>query len=249
VTTGYSASDPRSVHYTLFSPLTDHRNRQDGSGGLDAFSVASSSSSPALSNSNPRSNSHSPKASGMVSPESEPNGRYPYNPDPRRGDGYRFAFSFLTSSQCVLTTAIFCPRHGVHPSSIPPNFHSRSNSGAYAYAANNNYVPSASPVLQHPHNQRLSTQPDYRQVQLFDPERSQFPHPSLMQHFIQLFFEHYPQYSFITYDQVMSECWENRLSPVIANLIASMASKCVSLCVSSHSCSNHPAADTLIIPS
>ncbi|KAG6821021.1 hypothetical protein H0H93_007911 [Arthromyces matolae] len=48
--------------------------------------VTSCSSSPALSShSNNRSNSHSPKASGMVSPEGDPNNRYPsYPPDPRR---------------------------------------------------------------------------------------------------------------------------------------------------------------------
>lgn len=87
---------------------------------------------------------------------------------------------------------------------------------------------SPSPVLQQPHNQRLPSQPDYRQVQLFDPERSQFPSPTLMPHFIQLFFEkHASDYSFISYDQIMSDFWENRLSPVTANIIASMATKCV----------------------
>ncbi|TFK25560.1 hypothetical protein FA15DRAFT_755787 [Coprinopsis marcescibilis] len=176
---------------------TDHRH--DSGHGLDAFSVPSGSSSPSLTNSNPRSNSHSPKASGLVSPESEPNGRYPYSSDPRRADGYS--------------------RHSAH-SSIS-SFHSRNNSYGY-----NNYVGSPSPVLQQPHNQRLPSQPDYRQVNLFDPERSQYPHHTLMPHFIQLFFEqHGPEYTFITYDQVIHDFWENRLSPVVANCIASMACK------------------------
>ncbi|KAG2015849.1 hypothetical protein CC2G_009078 [Coprinopsis cinerea AmutBmut pab1-1] len=178
----------------------DHSARHDHNPALDAFSVASSSSSPSLTHSNPRSNSHSPKASGMVSPEGEPNGRYPYSSDPRRGDGYR---------------------HSAH-SSISSTYHSRNNSG-YGY---NNYPASPSPVLQHPHNQRLPSQPDYRQVQLFDPERSQFPHPTLMPHFIGLFFEqHGSEYTFLMYEQILNDFYENRLSPVIANAIASIACK------------------------
>lgn len=61
-------------------------HRADGNPALDAFSVASGSSSPSMSShSNPRSTSHSPKASGLVSAEGESNGRYQsYPPDPRR---------------------------------------------------------------------------------------------------------------------------------------------------------------------
>ncbi|KAJ2931307.1 hypothetical protein H1R20_g5842, partial [Candolleomyces eurysporus] len=159
----------------------------DHSNGVDAFSVASSSSSPSLSNSGLRSNSHSPKASGLVSPEGDANGRYPYPADPRRDSEY-----------------------------------SRNNSYGYP-----NYVGSPAPVLHHPHNSRLPPhQPDYRHVQLTDPERSQFPHPSLMPHFIQLFFENLGhEYGFLTYDQLMNDYYEGRLPPALANCVAALASR------------------------
>ncbi|KAG6812543.1 hypothetical protein H0H92_002312 [Tricholoma furcatifolium] len=64
--------------------VTSCDNWKDTNPALDAFSVASGPSSPALSShSNNRSTSHSPKPSGVVSPN--PDARYTtYPPDSRR---------------------------------------------------------------------------------------------------------------------------------------------------------------------
>lgn len=67
--------------YISLNPL----RRVDNNPALDAFSVSGSSSPALSSHSNNRSNSHSPKTSGMVSPDGDTNNRYPsYPPDPRR---------------------------------------------------------------------------------------------------------------------------------------------------------------------
>ncbi|KAF5325756.1 hypothetical protein D9611_000077 [Ephemerocybe angulata] len=176
----------------------DHRH--DSNPALDAFSVASSSSSPSLSNAALRSNSHSPKASGLVSPEGEANGRYPYPSDPRRGDpNYRHSANSSISS-----------------------FHSRNNSYGYS-----NYAGSPAPALHQPLNSRPPTQADYRHVQLFDPDRPHYPHPSLIHQFVQAFFENNlgNEFPFLTYEQLMNDAWENRLPPAIANVVAAMASR------------------------
>jgi hypothetical protein len=54
-----------------------------------------------------------------------------------------------------------------------------------------------------------------------------------MPHFIGLFFEqHGSEYTFLMYEQILNDFYENRLSPVIANAIASIACKYVSfICV------------------
>lgn len=63
-------------------PSYSRCHRSDGNPSLDAFSVASGSSTP--SRSNPRS-SHSPKPSGVAYSDGESNGRYgPYPSDSRR---------------------------------------------------------------------------------------------------------------------------------------------------------------------
>ncbi|KAF8637968.1 hypothetical protein AX16_010600 [Volvariella volvacea WC 439] len=169
----------------------DHRNRTNGT--LDGFSVSSNTPSPSLnSHSSQRSNSHSPKASGMVTAEIDTNPRYQYPQDTRRG---------VTS-----------------PSSVSP-FYSRSND-----PMNYSFVQTSPAHLQH-HHTRHSSQPyNPRLVHLFDPDSPQRPHPSLMPHFIQLFFEQFSaDFNFLTYDAIMGEYWENALSPLLANCIASLA--------------------------
>jgi hypothetical protein len=70
--------------------------------------------------------------------------------------------------------------------------------------------------------------PSLRQVGLFNAERQQEPNPSLMTHLIPLFFEHMGnEFPFISHDEITSAFWEQRLSPQLANAIASMASRSV----------------------
>ncbi|KAG6920062.1 hypothetical protein DXG01_010130 [Tephrocybe rancida] len=80
----YFAERSRAIAGPNVGAYVDEQ-RSDTNPALDAFSVASGSSSPALSShSNNRSNSHSPKASGMVSADGDTNNRYQsYPPDPR----------------------------------------------------------------------------------------------------------------------------------------------------------------------
>ncbi|KAH9485202.1 hypothetical protein JR316_0002109 [Psilocybe cubensis] len=173
--------------------------RSEPSSTLDAFSVASGSSSPSLSSSDPRSNSHSPKASGMVSADIEHSGRYPsYAPDSRH----------------------IGPSHG-HSSSISSFDSLRSNTGVPPY---NNFVGHTPPL--YPTVSRNSYQGDQRPIQLFDPENPQRPHPNLMTHFIQVFFDRHGQdFTFLTYQDVLADFWEQRLSLILANCIAAMAVK------------------------
>lgn len=89
---------------------------------------------------------------------------------------------------------------------------------------------SPAPVLPHP-NSRPPTQPqqDYRHVQLFEPDR-EVPPNSLMQHYIQVFIENLGhEYPFLTYDQLIHDAWEGRMPAPLANVIAAMASRSVSL--------------------
>ncbi|KAG6886306.1 hypothetical protein C0993_006716 [Termitomyces sp. T159_Od127] len=81
----YFAERSRAIAGPNVGTYVDEQRRIDNNPALDAFSV-SGSPSPALStHSNNRSNSHSPKASGIVSPDGDANNRYPsYPPDPRR---------------------------------------------------------------------------------------------------------------------------------------------------------------------
>jgi hypothetical protein len=198
--------------------LTFRPSRHDQNPALDAFSVASSSSSPALSNSAPRSNSHSPKASGLVSPEGDPSGRYPYPPDTRRGDpNYRYG----TLLPWLCLPAYPSPSRHSSNSSLS-SFHSRNNSYGYS-----NYMGSPAPALPHSNSRPPPTQPqpDYRHVQLFEPDR-EVPNHTLMQHFIQVFIEHLGhEFPFLTYDQLMSDNWEGRMPAPLANVIAAMASR------------------------
>lgn len=78
-------------------------------------------------------------------------------------------------------------------------------------------------------------QEDTRSMQLFDPQNSERPHPSLMTHFIQVFFEKYgSDFSFLSYQEAISDFWEQRMSLIVANCIAAIAVKCVKFACHSH---------------
>ncbi|KAF8995469.1 hypothetical protein BDQ17DRAFT_1392227 [Cyathus striatus] len=164
-------------------------SRPETNAGLDAFSVASSSSSPSLSS-----------PSGLVAADADPNGRYQsYPSDSRRS----------TES----------PHRHSNSASISAFPSSRTDS-SLAYG----YMTSGSPqVLPQPHSR---TPQDSRSFQLFDSENPQRPHPSLMQHFIPLFFEHMGgEFGFITYEEIIAEFWDQTLPSLMANCIAAMASR------------------------
>ncbi|KAF8160904.1 hypothetical protein B0H34DRAFT_357108 [Crassisporium funariophilum] len=182
---GSYATEMRCVPLTLGHEHTSNTfiPRPEPSAALDAFSVASGSSSPSISSqSDPRSNSHSPKASGMVSADIDGAGRYPsYQPEPRH----------ITSSS---------HKHG-HSSSVSSFDSSRSNGLPYNF-------------------------PDHRAINLFDPENPQRPNPNLMTHYINVFFErHGAEFPFLSYQDVSTDFWDQRLSSILANCIAAMSSK------------------------
>lgn len=94
----------------------------------------------------------------------------------------------------------------------------------------NYYTGHSSPQLHHyPTSSRSNSyQPDQRSVQLFDPENPQRPNPNLMPHFIGVFFEgHGGEYPFLQYQDVTADFMDHRLSTILANCIAAMASQYV----------------------
>lgn len=195
-------------------------HRHEAISPSEAF--ASTSSSPSLSSSDPRSNSHSPKASGMVSPDVEHSARYPhYVQDPRHvgGASHRYTDSFVLR---VLPPHL-CPHS--HSSSFDSL---RSNSGM----PYNNYV--GQPPLHYSSNSRPAYQSEQlRHVQLFDPENPHRPHPTYMTHFIHVFFERYGQdFAFLSYQDVLADYWDQRISLPLANCIAAMAMQSVPLFLS-----------------
>ncbi|KAK7057449.1 hypothetical protein R3P38DRAFT_2841057 [Favolaschia claudopus] len=89
-----------------------------------------------------------------------------------------------------------------------------------------NMAPPPMQQLQNPRHNRPPSQHGVRPVHLFDPERPQFPHPTYMQHFIQLFFEQLgAEFPFIAYDEVSRDYWDQVMSPLLANCIAAMATR------------------------
>lgn len=109
--------------------------------------------------------------------------------------------------------------HFSHSSSISSFDSSRSNNGMPYNVAG--HVPQA-----YSNSRPNSFQPDQR-IQLFDPVHQQRPHPSLMNHLIQVFFEQYGQdFPFLSYQDVVADYWDGRLPDVIANCVAAMAVKC-----------------------
>ena len=83
-------------------------------------------------------------------------------------------------------------------------------------------------MLHYPANSRPNSyQQDPRSIQLFDAENHQRPHPGLMTHFIQVFFERFgPDFPFLQYQDILADFWEQRLSLIVANCVAAMAVKC-----------------------
>jgi len=111
------------------------------------------------------------------------------------------------------------PSRNSSSSSGPPLYPSRSSDPAgYGY--------NAPPSQSHPPRLPLY-QPPSRHVHLFDPDHPQCPHPVLMPHYLQTFFERFgPEFAFLEYEDVMAEFWDRTLPPIIANCIAAMASRC-----------------------
>lgn len=82
-------------------------------------------------------------------------------------------------------------------------------------------------MLHYPNSRPNSYQQDPRSIQLFDAENHQRPHPGLMTHFIQVFFERFgPDFPFLQYQDILADFWEQRLSLIVANCVAAMAVKC-----------------------
>jgi hypothetical protein len=175
---------------------------------LDAYSN-SSSSSP--SHSNPRSSTNSPKPSGVVIPD--PDVRYlSYPADSRRSND-----RYVLPEYSLGRSHLFFRRGG--SSSLRA---SRNDPIGYSFAS------PPSQLLQNYNSSRPTSQHGTRPVHLFDPERPQFPHPTYMAHFIQLFFEQLgAEFPFITYDEVSRDFWDQVLSPLLANCIAAMATRYV----------------------
>ena len=73
-----------------------------------------------------------------------------------------------------------------------------------------------------------SQQVNPRPLQLQDPDRPDRPSSTLMPHFIQTFFEHLgAEFAFLNYEDTLQSFWDQRLTPLLANCIASMASRYV----------------------
>jgi hypothetical protein len=88
-----------------------------------------------------------------------------------------------------------------------------------------NYLPSHS-HLSHSHHPSNGA----HHILLFDPDHPQRPHPTLMPHFIQLFFEQLgTEFPFISYEDTLRQFCEQSLAPLISNCIASLAVRFSSL--------------------
>ncbi|TFK74540.1 hypothetical protein BDN72DRAFT_759515 [Pluteus cervinus] len=194
----YFAERSRAIAGPNVASSYGEDRRSEINPSLDAFSVTSSSSSPSTSHSTPRSTSHSPKASGLVAADTaDLSGRYqPYPTDPRRSSSVS---------------------HNSASSYHAP----RNDSMGY------NFIPTNPQQQISPsHSRQSSQQYSSRVTELFDPENPQFPHTSLMPHLISTFFEQFgAEYPFLNSEEVLSEFWDQRLSPSLANCIAGVASR------------------------
>ena len=103
---------------------------------------------------------------------------------------------------------------------------SRYNNNVSSY-----YNGHSSSQLLYPTSSRSSNsyQPDQRSGQLFDPENPDRPHPSLMTQFINDFFQRAQEFPFLSYQAVSADFWDQRLSSILANCIAAMASQYVTI--------------------
>lgn len=100
-------------------------------------------------------------------------------------------------------------------------YHSRHSSLGY----DNIVGPSSAGVLQQIHNTYLPQPPMHsRYVQLFDSEYPERPHPELMMHLFQGFFDHYAsQFTFLTHGETINRFWGRKLCPALSNCIAALA--------------------------
>ncbi|KAF4599741.1 hypothetical protein EYR40_006840 [Pleurotus pulmonarius] len=199
----YFAERSRAIAGSNVPSSYGDERRSSSNPALDAFSVASSSSSPASSHSGPRSTSHSPKASGVVCPDgSDYNSRYPsYPPDPRRATS---------------------PTSRHTPSSSISSYHSNTRGDSMGY----NFIPAGPAQLLQSTHQARSPSYSSRALHLYDSDQSQRPHPDLMPHFIQLFFEQLgSEFPFLNYQEILAEFWEGTLPPLLANCIAALSAR------------------------
>ncbi len=198
--------------------------RSDAKPALDAFSVASGSSSPSISShSDPRSNSRSPKTTGMVSADPDSLTRYtPYpQPDSRHIVGPAHAYVDIRHID-LIPNLMFSRRN----SSSMSSFDSVKSSNGFPYNYHGHPPPQ---MLHYPNSRPNSYQSDYRGLVLFDPENHQRPQSDLMAHFIQIFFENYShEFTFLSYQEVLGDFWDHRLNNILANCVAAMAVKYVS---------------------
>jgi hypothetical protein len=118
-----------------------------------------------------------------------------------------------------------CARHAGssgHP--IYP-YDSSRNGHSYNYGSPNSqyshHTNGTSPSMTHngAHHHNNS-----HHILLFDPDHPQRPHPTLMPHFIQLFFEQLgAEFPFISYEEILGQFCEQSLAPLLSNCIASLA--------------------------
>jgi len=163
----------------------------------------------------------SPQPSALSSPESSSGGGGRYSPytSRRSHESHRY----------VETSTVVAATLWTHSES-----RSGGSTGAASYAAparsatpGYTYAAPPPPPLSGGSSQRADQYTaSTRQLLLFDPESQQRPNPSLMPHFISLFLEHKShEYPFLNYDTLATEFWEKRLSPILANCIASAAAR------------------------
>jgi len=100
-------------------------------------------------------------------------------------------------------------------------YHSRHSSMGY----DNIVGPSSADVLRQIHNTYPPQPPMHsRYIQLFDSDYPERPHPGLMMHLFQGFFNHYAsQFTFLTYGETITNFLERRLCPALSNCIAALA--------------------------
>lgn len=110
------------------------------------------------------------------------------------------------------------PSHHSPSSSISSYSHSRSNSLGYNYMSSD-----GSPIYNSSRSQ--SPQQNPGAVVLFDSDQ-QHPHPSLMPNFIGVLFERMgSEFKFFTYGEVAANYGARRLSALLSNSIAALASQ------------------------
>ncbi|KAJ7782830.1 hypothetical protein B0H16DRAFT_1494535 [Mycena metata] len=169
-----------------------------------------------------------------------PNPGSPYGDEPRSPDNYSTSSSSSpshsnprSSTNSPKPSGVVVPEGDPRYVAYPPDSRrsvdrrasslrpSRNDPIGYSVAS-----PPLQPFQNHPSSRPPSQHGATRPVHLFDPDRPQFPHPTYMSHFIQLFFEQLgAEFPFVNYDDVSRDYWDNVLSPLMANCIAAMATR------------------------